>query len=98
MVTTSYPLRDGQAAGHFVAAEAQRFGAEHEVVVIAPGTHTEAAGDNPRVLRLPGRGLFGPPGVLARVREQPLRAWGGLEFCVRARRSLKLEGPFARTC
>ena len=96
IVTTSYPLRDGQAAGHFVAAEVQRLCVEHEVLVIAPGTHNEAGGDAPRVLRSAGRGLFGPPGALARLREQPLRALGGLEFCVRARLWLEREGPFDR--
>jgi glycosyltransferase involved in cell wall biosynthesis len=96
VVTTSYPLRDGQAAGHFVAAEVQRMCVEHEVLVIAPGTHTEALDGAPRVLRSAGRGLFGPPGALTRAREQPLRAWGGLEFCARARLWLKREGPFDR--
>jgi teichuronic acid biosynthesis glycosyltransferase TuaC len=96
VLTTSYPLRNGQAAGHFVAAEVQQLSARHHVVVIAPGLHTEAIGSSPRVLRIAGRGLFGPPGVLARVRERPLRAWGGLEFCVRARRLLQREGPFDR--
>lgn len=96
MVTTSYPLRVGQAAGHFVAAEVQQLSLRHDVVVIAPGLHTEATGSSPRLLRIPGRGLFGPPGVLARVRRRPLRAWGGLEFCVRARRLLEREGPFDR--
>jgi teichuronic acid biosynthesis glycosyltransferase TuaC len=96
VLTTSYPLRDGQAAGHLVAAEVQDLSARHDVVVIAPGPHTEATGHSPRLLRISGRGLFGPPGVLARVRERPLRAWGGLEFCVRARRLLEREGPFDR--
>ena len=96
VVTTSYPLRDGQAAGHFVAAEVQRLSVEHEVLVIAPGTHNEAAGVSPRILRGAGRGLFGPPGALARLRERPLRALGGLEFCVRARLWLEREGPFDR--
>lgn len=96
VVTTSYPLRDGQAAGHFVAAEVQRMCVEHDVLVIAPGTHNEASAGSPRVLRSAGRGLFGPPGALARLREQPLRALGGLEFCARARLWLQREGPFDR--
>lgn len=96
LVTTSYPLRDGQAAGHFVATEVQRMCVEHEVLVIAPGTHNEATGAAPRVLRSAGRGLFGAPGALARLREQPLRALGGLEFCARARLWLEQEGPFDR--
>jgi glycosyltransferase involved in cell wall biosynthesis len=69
---------------------------EHEVLVIAPGTHNEAVTGAPRVLRSPGRGLFGPPGALARLRERPLRALGGLEFCARARLWLEREGPFDR--
>jgi glycosyltransferase involved in cell wall biosynthesis len=96
VVTTSYPLRDGQAAGHFVAAEVGRLCVEHEVLVIAPGARNEATGVAPRVLRCAGRGLFGPPGALVRVRERPLRALGALEFCVRARRWLEREGPFDR--
>jgi glycosyltransferase involved in cell wall biosynthesis len=96
VVTTSYPLRDGQAAGHFVASEVQRLCAEHEVLVLAPGTHTEAIAGSPRVLRSAGRGLFGPPGAIARLRERPLRALGGLEFCMRARLWLQREGPFDR--
>lgn len=79
-----------------MAAEVQRLCVEHEVLVIAPGTHNEATGDAPRVLRCAGRGLFGPPGALARLREQPLRAMGGLEFCARARLWLEREGPFDR--
>jgi glycosyltransferase involved in cell wall biosynthesis len=96
VVTTSYPLRDGQAAGHFVAAEVRRLCVEHEVLVIAPGTQYGSTGSAPRVLRSAGRGLFGPPGALARLREQPLRALGGLEFCARARLWLEREGPFDR--
>jgi glycosyltransferase involved in cell wall biosynthesis len=69
---------------------------EHEVLVIAPGAHNEAIGNAPRVLRSAGRGLFGPPGALARLRERPLRALGGLEFCARARLWLEQEGPFDR--
>jgi teichuronic acid biosynthesis glycosyltransferase TuaC len=96
LVTTSYPLRDGQAAGHFVASEARRLSTTNDVLVIAPGVDTEAEVGPPRVLRSPGRGLFGPPGVLSRLRERPLRAWAGVEFCWRARRSLEKEGPFDR--
>src|SRR6185503_17000215 len=61
-----------------------------------PGVHTEATGEAPRVLRVKGRGLFGPPGALARLRQQPLRALGALEFCVGARRLLERRGPFER--
>jgi glycosyltransferase involved in cell wall biosynthesis len=79
-----------------VAAEVRRLCAEHEVLVLAPGTHDEDLPGAPRVLRSAGRGLFGPPGALARLRERPSRALGGLEFCMRARRWLQQEGPFDR--
>jgi teichuronic acid biosynthesis glycosyltransferase TuaC len=96
IVTTSYPLHEGQAAGHFVAAEAEDLcAAGHDVVVIAPGSETCAAGISPRVLRVNGGGLFGPPGVLARVRANPLRARGAVAFALQARRLLESR-PFDR--
>src|SRR5262245_8675038 len=67
-----------------------------DVLVIAAGVHTEADAGTPRVLRIAGRGLFGPPGVLSRLRQRPLRARGALEFCWQARRLLQREGPFDR--
>ena len=95
MLSTSYPLWDGQAAGHFVAAEAAALCQQgHEVVVIAPGPREQVCGTAPLVSRLPAGDSFGPPGVLARLRERPLRAWGSLEFCWRARRELARRGPF----
>lgn len=97
VITTSYPLHEAQAAGHFVAAEAQDLcAAGHDVVVIAPGSATAAGGLSPRVLRVSGGGLFGPPGVLARVRANPLRARGALAFTLQARRLLTSRGPFDR--
>lgn len=97
LVTTSYPLHEAQAAGHFVAAEAEALcAAGHDVVVIAPGSTTCAAGVAPRVLRVNGAGLFGPPGVLARLRANPLRARGALAFTLHARRLLGSHGPFDR--
>ncbi len=96
LVTTSYPLREGQAAGHFVAAEARRLSVSHEVVVIAPGVHSEELLGSPRELRIAGGGAFGPPGVLARLQQRPLRAAGVLRFALAARRSLVREGPFDR--
>jgi glycosyltransferase involved in cell wall biosynthesis len=96
VLSTSYPLREGQAAGHFVAAEVQRLCASHEVVVIAPGAHSEEQQGSPRVLRIAARGAFGPPGALERIRQQPLRAAGALEFSIRARQLLRREGRFDR--
>jgi len=95
VLSTSYPLWEGQAAGHFVAAEAAALCRQgHEVVVIAPGPHDQVCGTAPLVSRLAAGEAFGPPGALARLRERPLRAWGSLEFCWRARRELEQRGPF----
>lgn len=96
VLTTSYPLSEGQAAGHFVAAEVQRLCVQHDVVVITPGAHSEEICGPARVVRIAGRGAFGPPGVLARLRQRPWRARGAVEFCLRARRVLEREGPFDR--
>ena len=95
MLSTSYPLWEGQAAGHFVAAEATLLCRQgHQVVVIAPGPRNEVLGTAPLVSRLATGDAFGPPGALARLRERPLRAWGALEFCWKARRELQQRGPF----
>lgn len=95
VVTTSYPLRPGQAAGHFVAAEARALCEQgHEVTVVAPGPSASQQGHSPALVRIAGRGLFGPPGVAARFRENPLRALGALEFVLGARRVLSRRGPF----
>ena len=81
MLSTSYPLWEGQAAGHFVAAEAAALCRQgHEVVVIAPGPERQVCGTAPLVSRLAAGDSFGPPGVLARLRQRPLRALGSLEF------------------
>ncbi len=97
IVTTSYPLRDGQAAGHFVASEARQLCAEgHDVTVIAPGPRTERGGQRPAILRVAGGSLFGPPGVLSRLRSNPLRAAGGIRFVLGARAALTQLGPCDR--
>lgn len=97
IVTTSYPLRDGQAAGHFVAAEARQLCADgHDVTVIAPGPETGVFGHAPTVVRVAGGTLFGPPGVLSRLRHNPLRAAGGIRFMLGARSILAQRGPFDR--
>jgi teichuronic acid biosynthesis glycosyltransferase TuaC len=63
------------------------------VLVIAPGP--AQAGDAERgLIRVPSRGLFGPPGALVRLRENPLRALGALELGLRARWLLHRLGPF----
>lgn len=97
LVTTSYPLVQGQAAGHFVASEAEALcRSGHRVFVFAPGPVSSSGGDNPRIHRLPTGTLFGPPGALARLRANPLRAAYAFAFVHAARRALRAHGPFER--
>jgi glycosyltransferase involved in cell wall biosynthesis len=61
VVTTSFPKDEGDPAGHFVRAEVRELERSGaDVIVVAP-----SAG-----------GAFGWPGVAARVRERPSRAFG----------------------
>lgn len=63
------------------------------VLVIAPGP--AQPGDTDRgLIRVPSRGLFGPPGALVRLRQNPLRALGAIELALGARRLLHRHGPF----
>ena len=62
--------------------------------MIAPGSKAGDDRASPRVIRVAGRGLFGPPGAMARLRENPLRVLGALEFVLAARRLLDRHGPF----
>ncbi|MEB2322428.1 MAG: glycosyltransferase [Sorangiineae bacterium] len=95
ILTTSYPSRPGDAAGHFVETEARTLAAAgHDVTVIAPGR--AAAGSRERVERLPDFGLFGFPGAVSRLRERPVRALGALRFALAASRTLRKLGPFDR--
>lgn len=63
------------------------------MIVIAPGP-LDRSDPETGVYRVPCAGLFGPPGALPRLRANPLRARGALDFIVRARRALKRLGPF----
>jgi teichuronic acid biosynthesis glycosyltransferase TuaC len=93
-VTTSYPLHPGQAAGHFVEAEVlERRRRGDRVIVIAPGPATASDGAA-GIFRIADGGLFGPPGALLRLRDNPLRARGIVELTLRARRLLARLGPF----
>lgn len=70
VVTTSWPAGDGDPSGHFVQAEVRELEREgHAVEVVAPA---------------PG-GAFGWPGVAARVRERPWRAFDAVRWVVQAR-------------
>lgn len=96
VLSTSYPERAGDAAGHFVESEVKRAArAGHEVHVLAPG-RGEATRDGATLHWLPGGDAFGWPGALTRLQERPLRALGASRFCVAAARKLRELGPFAR--
>ena len=83
VITTSYPVRAGDAQGHFVATEVRRLLAASRVTVLAPGCQRESlAGE--RVVSLDGGDAFGFPGVVPRVREQPWRALGAMQFVASA--------------
>jgi glycosyltransferase involved in cell wall biosynthesis len=74
VVATSYPRRQDDAAGHFVAAEVRALeAAGHDVVLIVPDADNDA---------------FGWPGVLSRVAERPERTIGVARFALAAARSL----------
>ncbi len=81
VLTTSYPSRSDDSAGHFVRAEVRRqlsHGQEVSVIaaggkVQADGEATQAAWDPAPVHWLGGQKLFSLPGVLPRLREHPLR-------------------------
>ncbi len=97
LVTTSYPTFEGQAAGHFVASEAEALSrAGHDVSVVAPDLSDCASRVGPRLIGVAGLGLFGSPGALVRLRQNPLRAAGALWFVLRARRELARRGRFDR--
>jgi teichuronic acid biosynthesis glycosyltransferase TuaC len=92
IVTTSYPRRQGDAEGHFVAAEARRLCAQGSVTVLVPGTRREALWGE-RVVGLPGGEAFGFPGALAKLREQPLRAFAASRFVASAIGWLRARSP-----
>jgi glycosyltransferase involved in cell wall biosynthesis len=105
VVTSSYPSHSGDAAGHFVATEAQLLAASGvQVLVIAPGSADLRVADalppasgpgSLEVVRVSGGSAFGLPGVMARLRERPARSISGLVRFVRgARRELRRRGPF----
>ena len=69
IVTTSFPSTDGDPSGHFVRAEARELERSGaDVVLVAP----------------PPGGAFGWPGVAARVRQRPTRAFDAARWVARA--------------
>src|SRR5437763_5451484 len=78
VVTTSFPGHDGDPSGHFVETEVHDLEREgHRVVVITPA---------------PGA-AFGWPGVAARLRERPFRAFGAAAWVAKARGELARAKP-----
>ena len=96
ILSTSYPRFDGDPSGHFVQADAERWARSGaRVAVLVPGSggpaptggerHSLGAGD-----------LFDWPGALARARERPVRLLQAGPFVLRARRALRVHGPWDR--
>lgn len=79
IVTTSFPRAEGDADGHFVATEAFALARTHEVVVVAPGPLAHGAGPV-RVVAVDGGDAFGAPGLAARLRSDPRRAFAAARF------------------
>ncbi len=89
VVTTSYPTTAGDPSGHFVASEVgalRKAGAR--VTVLAPRVPFARPSTDADVRWLEGGDAFGWPGVLARLEERPLRAFGVARFVLAARREL----------
>ena len=97
VLSTSYPERAGDAAGHFVESEVKRaVHAGHELHVLAPG-RGKATRHGATLHWLPGGDAFGWPGALARLQERPTRALGASRFCIAAARTgLKRAGTAGR--
>jgi len=73
IVTTSFPRDEGDPSGHFVQASARELEQQGDVVV---------------VVTPPVGGAFGWPGVVARVKDRPLRAVEAVAWIVRTRAAL----------
>jgi teichuronic acid biosynthesis glycosyltransferase TuaC len=106
ILTTSYPQHGSDPSGHFVETEAALLASDgHEVHVVAPGASappagkepcsTLAADGHPTVWRVGARRLFGFPGALPRLRENPLRALELAWFIPRVRSRLASIGAVA---
>lgn len=80
IVTTSYPERPGDPAGHFVEAEVHAL---------------EAAGAEVHVFALRGV-AFGWPGVASRVREKPWLTVSAAREAMHVSRELRRNEPFSR--
>ncbi|HEX9295670.1 MAG TPA: glycosyltransferase family 4 protein [Polyangiaceae bacterium] len=98
LLTTSYPDKRGDAAGHFVETEATQLAAQgHCVEVIAPGARSDCQQRGSiTIWRAGGSSLFGSPGALNRATENPLRLLQLFSFGPGVRRLLSALAPFDR--
>jgi teichuronic acid biosynthesis glycosyltransferase TuaC len=108
ILTTSYPERAGDPAGHFIEAEAIHLARQgHEVHVVAPGARAVVLGRRvPRVSRhgsgrlavwsAGGGSLFGLPGALVRASQNPVRLLQLAHFLPEVRFRIALLAPFDR--
>lgn len=102
IVTTSYPRWQGDPSGHFVEAEVRALvRAGHPITVVTGGAHSEVCtlgegSTGVRILRIADGGASGWPGILPRLRDNPLRAIGLVRWLAAATRTLQREGPFSR--
>jgi teichuronic acid biosynthesis glycosyltransferase TuaC len=100
-VSTSYPAFPGDPSGHFVETEAKQAALGDEVFVVtaaaAPlGAPCPSPTSSPTVLRLPGHGAFGWPGVASRIGRRPYRALGAWLWARDATRALTELMPLDR--
>ncbi len=95
ILTTSYPSRAGDPAGHFVRAEALELArAGHHVHVLAPAAGRPALDDDAvQLWPMPHGGVFGWPGAASRLRQSPWRAPGAAAFALRAADRLSSMQP-----
>lgn len=94
IVTTSYPSAPGDAAGHFVEAEARALAEQgHDVYVLSPCARVQHEPGLCHV-RVRGAALFGWPGALERMKRAPWRAPGALAFAASVRATLTRLAPW----
>jgi len=100
ILTTSYPRHTHDPSGHFVETEAAHWaGLGHEVHVVAPGPRRSTHGGKARglqVWRVGAERLFGFPGALPRLRENPFRVAELAWFLPSMRLRLAALGPIDR--
>lgn len=94
VVTSSYPQRAGDAAGHFVQAEVRELTeAGHEVRVHCPGARADSGPGvvGEYVVRWGADDLFGWPGALGNAQRRPWRLLQLPGFIRRVRRALAAD-------